>query len=263
MIKAIFFDIDGTLLSHTTFSISASTQKALKLLKEKGIYTFIASGRHYCELKDLPIQDLEFNGYVTSNGQYCYNNDELIYDLPIHPTDIINILDYLKEHPFPCMFAEKDRMYINYYSDVVKLVQESTSTPLPQLGDLNRGYTHPIYIVIPYDITEDQENELLACMPHCQKTRWHDLAIDIIPHTGGKKNGINAMLKHYGIKQEETMAFGDGVNDIDMFELVEIGIAMDNAHQALKEVADDITDDVEHDGIYNALIKYKIIEKDC
>ena len=85
MIKAIFFDIDGTLLSHQSQSVPASTKKALKILKEKGIYTFIATGRHISEIKDLPLDDLEFEGYITLNGQYCYNKNKVIYDLPIDP----------------------------------------------------------------------------------------------------------------------------------------------------------------------------------
>ena len=71
-----------------------------------------------------------------------------------------------------------------------------------------RQYSHPIYQVIPYDITSQKENIILDIMPHCQKTRWHELAIDIIPKTGGKQNGIREVLKHYDIQPEETMAFG-------------------------------------------------------
>ena len=64
------------------------------------------------------------------------------------------------------------------------------------------------------------------------------------------------------IQPEETMAFGDGHNDIDMFEFVGLSIAMGNATQELKEVASDVTDDIDHDGIYNALVKYNILQKD-
>ena len=76
MIKAIFFDIDGTLLSHKTMKVPESTKKALRLLKEQGILTFIATGRHISEMKDLPIDDLEFEGNITLNGQYCYNKED-------------------------------------------------------------------------------------------------------------------------------------------------------------------------------------------
>ena len=68
MIKAIFFDIDGTLLSHRTRTIPQSTQIALKRLRERGIYTFIATGRHISEMKDLPLDNLEFDGYITEKS---------------------------------------------------------------------------------------------------------------------------------------------------------------------------------------------------
>ncbi len=259
MIKAIFFDIDGTLLSHRTKEVPASTKLALHLLKEKGIYTFIASGRHISEMKDLPLDDLEFEGFITLNGQYCYNHDGLIYDLPIDPVDISNILEEIDKEPFPCIFVEDELMYINYHNEAVQIVQDSISTALPDINDLKRGYDHPIYQVIPYDITEDKEERILNAMPHCKKTRWHELAIDIIPRCGGKQNGILKVLEHYHISPKETMAFGDGHNDIDMFDLVDISIAMGNAHQDVKEAADEVTDDIDQNGIYNALKKHHLI----
>lgn len=261
MIKAIFFDIDGTLLSHQSQGVPASTKKALQLLKEKGIYTFIATGRHISEMRDLPLNDLEFEGYITLNGQYCYNQHEVIYDLPIDPQDIQNILSYMDQYPFPCIFVEDQHMYINYHNQAVETVQKAISTPLPDLGDLQRGRTHPIYQVIPYDITSKKEQDILKQMPHCKMTRWHDLAIDIIPQNGGKQNGIREVLKYYDISLDETMAFGDGFNDIDMLEMVKIGIAMGNAQDEVKQKADEVTDDIDHDGIYKALKKHHLIDE--
>lgn len=260
MIKAIFFDIDGTILSHKTKTVPDSTQKALHLLREKGIYTFIATGRHISEMKDLPIQNLEFEGFITLNGQYCYNHQEVIYDLPIHQDDIKNILQKLEKQPFPCIFVENEQMYINYHNQAVQIVQDAISTALPEINNLYRGLTHPIYQVIPYDVTIHQEDEIMQCMPHCKRTRWHDLAIDIIPQSGGKQNGIKKVLEYYHINQNETMAFGDGQNDIDMFTYVRLAIAMGNASDEVKKYADDVTDDIDQNGIMNALIRYKILE---
>lgn len=259
MIKAIFFDIDGTLLSHHTKKVPSSTKQALQLLKEKGIYTFIATGRHISEIRDLPIHDLEFEGYITLNGQYCYNDNGIIYDLPIHQQDIQNIIQEIDLRPFPCIFVEKELMYINYHNDVVQIVQDAISTPLPNINDIHRGLTNKIYQVIPYDITEVQEDKILQLMPHCKQTRWHPLAIDVIPSTGGKQNGIAEVLKYYHIHQSETMAFGDGHNDIDMLEFVEIAIAMGNADDEVKKVADFVTNDIDDDGIYYALKHFQIL----
>lgn len=259
MIKAIFFDIDGTLLSHQTKQVPPSTEIALKALKEQGILTFIATGRHVSELKDLPINHLHFDGYITLNGQYCYNKKGMIYGLPIPKKDIENILYEMKEHPFPCIFVEDQLMYINYHNETVQLVQNSISTPLPDINDLNRGLNHDIYQVIPYGLTPIEEEKIMSLMPHCKQTHWHDLAIDIIPAQGGKQNGIHQVLEYYGIRQEETMAFGDGHNDIDMFNYVNVAIAMGNASDEVKQAATDVTDDIDSDGLYNALKKYHIL----
>ena len=70
MVKAIFFDIDGTLVSFETHKIPASTQEALKTLRDKGIKIFIATGRPQCLINNLG--DLEFDGYITVNGSYCF-----------------------------------------------------------------------------------------------------------------------------------------------------------------------------------------------
>ena len=154
---------------------------------------------------------------------------------------------------------EDKKMYINYHNEAVQIVQDSISTALPDINNLNRGLTYPIYQVIPYGITEDREKDILQLMPHCKQTRWHSLAIDIIPANGGKENGIREVLKYYQINPEETMAFGDGWNDVDMFEFCKIGIAMGNADDDVKKKANYITKDIDDDGIYHALKHFHIL----
>ena len=83
MIKAIFFDVDGTLLSHTTKSISRDAVQALRILQDQGIRIFMATGRHSAELKKLPVHDIRFDGYITLNGQLCLDNRRnVIYGAP-------------------------------------------------------------------------------------------------------------------------------------------------------------------------------------
>ena len=79
-------------------------------------------------------------------------------------------------------------------------------------------------------------------LSNCKLTRWNPYGVDIISNTGGKSIGIKDILSYYDIKQEETMAFGDGENDIDMLRFVQIGVAMQNAEDCVKEAADYITD---------------------
>ncbi|MBS5062973.1 MAG: Cof-type HAD-IIB family hydrolase [Hungatella hathewayi] len=258
MIKAIFFDIDGTLLSHTCYHVPESTLKALEMLKQNGIKTFIASGRHASEMKKLPLNIDDFEGFVTLNGQYCYNNERVIYDLPIDKGDLMAMVEDIKQNRYPCIFVEEDRMYINYNDDYVQMVQDAISTPLPEIGDINRVGEREIYQLIPY-VTAEQEEHILSLMPNSLPTRWHELAIDIIPAKGGKQNGIRKMIEYYNIPREEIMAIGDGENDLDMMEFAGISVAMGNAVPSVKAAADYVTDDVDHDGIYNALKHFNLI----
>ena len=69
MIRAAFFDVDGTLLSHKTKSVPESTREALAKLREKGILCIIATGRQYIQLGKLPVGDIPFDAYITVNGQ--------------------------------------------------------------------------------------------------------------------------------------------------------------------------------------------------
>ena len=86
------------------------------------------------------------------------------------------------------------------------------------------------------------------------------LFVDVIPENGGKGMGIKTMLDYLGFSKEEAMAFGDGGNDIEMLEFVKYGVAMGNSGENVKKSAAYVTDDVDSDGIYNALVHYNVLE---
>ena len=108
-------------------------------------------------------------------------------------------------------------------------------------------------------VSEEEEGDFMHLMPNSKTARWTSHFTDIIPKNGGKNKGIDAIINHFGIKLEETMAFGDGGNDIDMLKHAEIGIAMENARDDVKEIADFITTSVDDDGITNALKHYNVL----
>lgn len=255
--KAVFFDIDGTLLSHKTNTVPASALDAIRQLRQRGILVFLATGRHRSHLESLPpLQELQYDGAVSLNGGYCYDGSGRIFHNPICREDIASLLDYLDRDPIPCGFTEEDRTYVNFYNDRVYEVHEAIHTPLLPLDDLRRGLDNPVYQVLLYLRAEDP---MPPCMPHTRATRWFTGGVDIIPAEGGKALGIQKVLDHYGIAKGDTMAFGDGDNDLDMFEAVGFAVAMGNAVPHAKEAADYITDDVEHDGIAKALRHFRLI----
>lgn len=260
MIKAIFFDIDETLISKNHPQISGGVVNALKCLREKGIKLFIASGRHALEIEELGINDkFIFDGYLTLNGGYCYNQKEVIYKNPINKEDIARIVSYVDEHNLACSFVESNDLYVNLVNDYVVEAQKSINTSIPPVKDAKRALENDVYQVNPF-VGEEDVIKLTAELENCKYTKWHDGAYDLIAKNGGKQEGIKAVLKYYDIKLEETMAFGDGHNDVDMLKLVSIGVCMANGHPETIACSDYVTDTVDNDGIVSALKHFKLID---
>ena len=256
-IKAVFFDIDGTLLSHETNTVPPSALEAIRQLRQKGILIFLATGRHRSLLEGLPqLRELEYDGAITLNGGYCYDKGGMIFHNPICREDIAALLAYLEGSPMPCGFIETERTYINFYNDRVRQIHAAIHSPLLPIDDLRRGLEMPVYQILLY-LTEDED--VPTVMPHTRATRWHSGGVDVIPAEGGKSLGIQKVLAHYGIPWEQTMAFGDGDNDLDMFETVGISVAMGNAASRVRAAADHVTAGVDQDGVAAALTHFGLI----
>ena len=108
-------------------------------------------------------------------------------------------------------------------------------------------------------INAEEEQIIQPAVPHCEMGRWHPAFVDVTAKGNTKQNGIDQIIRHFGIKLEETMAFGDGGNDISMLRHAGIGVAMGNANDNVKAVADYVTTSVDEDGIAHALEQFKII----
>ena len=258
MIKAAFFDIDGTLYSHNSHTILPSTLEALDRLHRNGVLIFLATGRSKAVMEDLPpLRAVPWDGAITLNGAYCYNHDTLIHHDPIPLEDIAALLAHLEKDPIPCAFIEKDRTYINFHNQRVIDVHESIHTPLLPLGDLQRGLCHPVYQILVY-LTEQDPTSRLP-MPHTRFARWFTGGVDGFSATAGKAAGIKKILAHYGIDREEVIAFGDAENDLDMFRAVHISVAMGNATPEVKAAASYVTAQIDDDGIFKALTHLGLI----
>lgn len=261
MIKAIFFDVDGTLISNNKFGISDNVLEALKQLRTNGIKLFIATGRHYLELEELGInQQFKFDGYLTLNGGYCFNEQDVIFKNPIDKTDVAKIVEYTTRHNLACSFVEADELYINLIDDIVVKAQIFLNTPAPPVMDIQRALVNDVYQIDPF--VEDKEMlKLMELAPHCKHTRWYEGGYDVIPKSGGKKDGIKAIIDYYNFDLEEVMAFGDGQNDLEMLSYVGVGVCMANGHEDSKACSDYVTKSVDEDGIVGALEYFGLLEK--
>ena len=92
--------------------------------------------------------------------------------------------------------------------------------------------------------------------------RWHEHSSDIVPISGSKATGVEQVVEHLGLKPENVMVFGDGLNDLELFDYAGISVAMGISHEKIKEKADYITKILEEDGIFDALEGFGMVEKE-
>ena len=226
MIRAAFFDIDGTLLSFKTHRVSEGTIRAFDALHRNGVHTFISSGRPMVLIPEMPVS---FDGYVTMNGGYCFVG--------------------VTEH----------EMYVNTLSDpianAIRNQLEFTMPPMMETSQMMGRETFQIIAIMP----ATRDAEVLGLLPHCRLPRWHPGFSDLVNADNSKAIGIDCILHHYGIDRNECIGFGDGGNDIEMLEYCGIGVAMGNADDSVKSHADFVTTSVDEEGIEHALTALNII----
>lgn len=256
MIKAIFFDIDGTLVSFKTHQVHKTTLQALELLRAKGIKLFIATGRH--ELIVDNIDHSLFDGMVSLNGQCVRAGGEIIYTNAMPAEDARAAAKFAEESGIATIFEGVDFIRINTITEMAHRGAALINLKLAQPQDISDVADFPLLQLILFGTTE-QEQALLKLMPSCESTRWTHLLCDILSRGGGKHIGIQKMLDHYGIAREECIAFGDGDNDITMLRHAGIGIAMGNAAPEVKAAADYVTTSSDNAGIAKALRHFNII----
>ena len=257
MVKAIFFDVDGTIISYENGKIPQSTRNVICDLRKQGILCVLATGRSLMELEDLDIKDLEFDGYIMLNGQLCFDEHKRkLWGVPIPSDDFKRGLRMFNDKELPLSFVEVNRLYNNFIDETVEVAQASISSPLMDVDSYKGDEVYQIAVFA----SADKESYLKKEFPNCKVTKWNTCAFDVIANTGGKVWGIQEYCKMMNISKNEIMAFGDGENDMEMLQYAHVGIAMGNANDEVKVVSDYVTDTVDKDGILKALQHYKVVK---
>ena len=251
MIKAAFFDIDGTLVSFRTHEVPESAVRALEAMHERGVRLFIATGRSGVNIPRavLDLKDrAPFDAFVTFNGQYCYDSEGTPYrDCPIDERDAHRLVEMAQDGSFDLYVMHRDDAFVSRRSERVLEVERRTDNHFAE-GPLERALDEPVYQFCVY-VDPGEEGVFMDHCEHVEHTRWCELFCDVIPAGGGKPAGIAATLERFGLTPEEGVAFGDGGNDVPMFGCVGTSVAMGNAGDDVKAAASMVAPDVDEDGL--------------
>jgi hypothetical protein len=279
--QIIFFDIDGTLRDES-YGIPETAKTAIKMCKEKGCYVCLCTGRNIGAIYD-DVLDLKMNGIIASGGAYIKFEDKIIRE-KFFPTnkleevwqylknvnkqtaftfetndtvfmneEAVNILESLNEEKFKFLTSE-EKEYIRENEKIIyKYNVDKLNTNIHKVNKICLWSDEEIFEEI-MDILSKEKIQLAQCFKFDTRNYY-----EIIQNDCNKGDGIIEICKHLNIPIDNTLAFGDGRNDIDMLKKAGTAIGMRSGSKEIFEYVNSVCEEPINDGIYLELKRRKII----
>ncbi len=262
MYKAVFIDMDGTLL-RSDHSVSDANKQAIHKLQAKGILVVVISARPLHGI--LPVSKKVVSDsmpVVSLNGGYIVHNNEVIFQSAISLQDTITIHRELKDIELSSMYYSQMEWFAEIENDRVKKEQRITPVKIKiqpfyeTITSWEKELAGPNKILIAGDkelilTIEKRLLELHKGQLNIYKSQPSYL--EVMSLEASKAKAIEFIINKYGINKKEIIAIGDNYNDKGMIEFAGMGIAMGNAPEEIKSVADYVTDTNNKDGVAKAL----------
>lgn len=279
-IKAVFLDIDGTLLTDKR-TISHSTIQAINTLKRKGILIGLATGRSPRFVLQY-MASLGLDLAIAYNGQYILSREKVLFESPLRQEDVQGLVAYAQKNKLDVSFGTANgvtgsgimnagsgrlgyrisRMVPDAWVDVIififnRLIRWVRPQKKIEFPDLFQQSVYQMMMIV----SELETKKLVKEFPQISVTRSSPYSVDIITKDMSKLRGIEKIGELYGFNLSQVMAFGDSTNDVEMLAGVEYAVAMGNASKKVKEVAKYITASNNEDGIYQAALHFGLMEE--
>lgn len=259
LISAVVCDLDGTLL-NAEHALSAKTIATLNSIRARGIKIYLASGRTRVSMLPFYTQ-LQLN-----TPMICYNGAEVrfptgeVLQSSLTPEVVNQVISFSMSEGVHLNLYQGDLWYVEDPESIeaVNYARISGLTPTQAPLESLRGIaaTKALFIAQPEELaalkpklesTLRDQAELTSSLPHF---------LEVLRRGVNKGEAVKRVMRHEGILLSEVIAFGDGLNDLELLNVVGHGVAMSNARTALKEVAQDIADHHDEDGVACYLDRY-------
>ena len=254
MRRAIFFDIDGTLLdcAGQIKTMTPNVKKAIRKLQTSGDYVFIATGRPYAFLSQ-EILEFGFDGFILTNGAQVILHNKTIYKETLEKHFVKQLVQTFEKYDIQYILEGDNDSYMkSCYKEFYNFYETFGifKNKIKEDYDLEEIEVQKIEALCP------TKEALTFCLSFLNEHPEYDhfesmnaKSVEIYSKKNTKATGILEALKYLDIPIEQSYAFGDGKNDIEMLEAVGCGIAMGNASDEVKRFADKVTDTVQNDGV--------------
>lgn len=273
----IFLDVDGTLVNDNGI-VPNSAELAIKEARKNGHLIFLSTGRSKAELFDH-IMDIGFDGVIAAAGGYIELNNKTIMHKKFKEEEVKEIVEYFDEMGIDFYLEANGGLFASKgcKEHLIKILFDENQSE-KQREELEKGMKPFIECLINGENLYRDDinkisflgsdiniNEIIA--KFSEKFNIIPSTVPMFGENSGevslkgihKANAIEVLLNYLDASNENTYAYGDGINDKEMLEFVNVGVAMGNAKEELKAIADDITDIHDNDGIYNSFKKYGLI----
>ena len=270
--KLIFLDIDGTLTVPGSNEPPQSALDAIKAAQKKGNLVFLCSGRNPGMLE--PLLKYGFDGVIACAGGYITVGDELIYDMPM-PLEESNLaIEKLHEKGVFCTVEGRDGAWgdenIGAFLDNAVGGDQKGNSEIERWRKALAGSLHirpmseydgtPVYKVVIMCLHPEQleparevlEDKYNFCMQEIKDPYHRCLNGELINRKYDKGRAILRICGHLGVPVEDTVGFGDSMNDLEMIQTVGTSVCMDNGADSLKAISDIVCPSVEEDGMAKA-----------
>lgn len=276
--KAIFLDMDGTILNRSN-KVSIQTKEIIDELRKQGIFVFIATGRAFDEIEELVPEGFQVDGFITSNGMAGYVGKESVFQHSLSLQLVETIIEkarankvYYELFPYgtPRVTLKQDQSY----------VENEIREPKPDSVEINEWLSRKQAIKEEIDWKDSVEGSEFSKFYFFSRTHEHidkwkekleelKKEIDFTTSTSSKHNvevmvanvnkatGIQQMLKHFNLPEQDILAIGDSNNDLPMFQFASYAVAMKNAPDHIQEIVDDVTEfNCDENGVSHYLSKF-------
>ena len=275
MEKIVFFDVDGTLVTRNNH-IPKSTKNAIKALKENGIIPVIATGRAPVLVHEI-VKMLDIDTFIAMNGQYIVHEGKVLYQNPIAMDLVDQMVDFAVNRKDGIILSTADEIIANsaislvnrgnlymFLKGLIGIIPDRIKVRMwnRMMSKAPEKEAYANKEIFMMNINANQEQQVAyeeAFGDVLAFTRANEMSMDIISKGTSKASGIEKLTSELGVSINNTYAFGDGLNDLEMLQRAGTGVAMANGFEELKIAADMVTDSVFSDGISKGLQKLGLI----
>jgi len=274
--KAIFLDVDGTLIDDYG-QVPDSAVRAVRDARTNGHLVFLCTGRSMVEL--MPnLLAVGFDGFVVASGAYVQVGSDVLLHEHLSQAALHHVADYFDARGGGYYFQAHEGVYASPQArNLLRRIVTASVAADPAFAEVDHGLVKYVDTITvdgdPYSTAITKAIYFEAVAP-IDELRAEFADFEIVPSSvtvfgtnAGemmipgvhKATGIDVLLRHVGIDLADTIAIGDSYNDLEMLEHVAVGIAMGDAAQTVKDIADEVTASTTDDGIRLAFLRHGLI----